>query len=126
MPFVRIDVPAGTPAAFRADLSEAIQRSLHDALGVPMEERFHVIVEHQAGGIIVDPSYLGVQRSPNAVIIQVVLNRGRDAEKKKRFYAKLAEEANARTGIRREDIVVNLIEVGREDWSFGNGEAQLA
>jgi hypothetical protein len=31
-----------------------------------------------------------------------------------------------RIGLRPEDLVVNLVEVKRENWSFGSGEAQLA
>jgi 4-oxalocrotonate tautomerase len=29
-------------------------------------------------------------------------------------------------GVRREDVLVNLVEVARENWSFGNGIAQYA
>jgi hypothetical protein len=29
-------------------------------------------------------------------------------------------------GHRREDVFIGLVEVARENWSFGNGEAQYA
>lgn len=125
MPLVRVDMLAGKSPELRAALGEAVQSALHGALDVPLEERFQVIAEHPPGGLVVDPGYLGVARSADAIIVQVTLNRGRDAAKKKLF-ATLAAALQAATGIRREDVVVSLVEVGREDWSFGNGEAQLA
>ena len=126
MPLVRIDLPAGRPPADRVALGDAVQQALHDALGVPIDERFQVIAEHPPGNLLVDPGYLGVVRSPDAVLIQVTLNRGRDAGRKRHFFAVLADALHERVGLRREDVVVSLVEVGREDWSFGNGEAQLA
>ncbi len=125
MPLVRIDMPVGRPPEVRAALGDAVQQALHDALGVPMAERFQVIAEHPPGGLVVDPGYLGVARSAEAVVIQVTLNRGRDADKKKHLFATLADLLHARVGLRREDVVVSLVEVGREDWSFGNGQEQL-
>jgi cytochrome bd ubiquinol oxidase subunit I len=39
--------------------------------------------------------------------------------------ATLADGLRERIGLRPEDLVVNLVEVKRENWSFGSGEAQL-
>ena len=126
MPFTRIDLPAGKSTEYRAAVADAVQLSLHEALGVPSAERFQVVAEHSPGALIIDPGYLGVSRSADAMVVQVFLNRGRDTELKQKFYATLADQLQARVGLRREDVVVNLVEVGRDDWSFGNGEAQLA
>ncbi|RYB01683.1 tautomerase family protein [Lichenibacterium ramalinae] len=126
MPLVRVDMPAGRSPEVRAALGDAIQQALHDALGVPLAERFQVIAEHPPGGLVVDPGYLGIARSAEAVIVQVTLNRGRDAASKRHFHATLADALQAATGMRREDLVVSLVEAGPEDWSFGNGDAQLA
>ena len=125
MPLARIELPAGKPAAYRRDVADAVQQALHDALGVPMEERFQIVTEHAPGELVVDPSYLGVVRSPEAVIVQVFLNAGRDAERKQAFFRTLADALHARTGLRREDVLVSLVEVQRADWSFGDGDAQL-
>ena len=126
MPLTRIDMPAGKSPEHRAAVGDCVQEALHAALGVPREERFQVLTEHAPGTLVIDPGYLGISRSPDAVIVQVFLNRGRDAGLKRKFYAALAERLHARAGLRPEDVVVSLVEVGREDWSFGNGEAQLA
>lgn len=126
MPLTRIDMPAGKTPEHRAAVADAVQEALHAALGVPQEERFQVLAEHAPGAFVIDGGYLGVTRSPDAIIVQVFLNRGRDAGLKRRFYAALADGLRACVGLRREDLVVSLVEVGPEDWSFGNGEAQLA
>jgi cytochrome d ubiquinol oxidase subunit I len=38
----------------------------------------------------------------------------------------LADRLHERIGLCPEDLVVNLVEVKHENWSFGSGEAQLA
>ncbi len=45
---------------------------------------------------------------------------------KKAFYAAVADGLHERVGLRREDVVIGLVEVKKENWSFGNGEAQYA
>jgi 4-oxalocrotonate tautomerase len=75
--------------------------------------------------LIVTPSYLGISHGKDPVIVQVTLNAGRTVEQKRAFYARLADDLQA-LGIRREDVIVGLVEVSKENWSFGNGEAQYA
>lgn len=125
MPLVRIDMPAGKPAEYRSALARMVQTAMHDALGVPMAERFQIITEHQAANLSIDRNYLDVGRSADAMIIQVTLIEGRTAETKQAFYKALADGLEHALGLRREDVVVSLVEVGRADWSFGDGGAQL-
>ncbi len=124
MPLVRIDMPAGKATSYRAKVVATVQSAMHDALKVPMAEQFQIVGEHAAGDLSIDRSYLGIQRSADAILIQITLNEGRDAETKKVFYKALADALHESVGLRREDVLVNLIEVKPEDWSFGNGEAQ--
>ena len=126
MPLVRIDIPEGWPASHGTAVGDAVTEALHAMMGVPPAERFQVVTAHPPAGLSIDPGYLGVDRSADAVIVQVFLNAGRDAATKRRFYAALADRLHEAIGLRREDLVINLAEVKPEDWSFGNGEAQLA
>ena len=125
MPLVRVELPTGKPAEYRAAVSEAIQQAMHAALKVPPEERFHIFTEHAPADLVIDRTYLGIKRSADAIVVQVTLNEGRDAEVKRGFYRTLADGLRGRVGLRPEDLVVNLVEVKRENWSFGRGEAQL-
>lgn len=125
MPLVRVELPAGKPAEYRTAVGEAIQQAMHAALKVPLGERFHIFTEHAPGDLLIDRIYLGIERSANAIVVQVTLNEGRDTDVKRSFYRTLAEGLRERVGLRLEDLVVNLVEVKRENWSFGRGEAQL-
>lgn len=85
-----------------------------------------VLQAHDPQSLQIDPEYLGVARGPGAVVIQITLNQGRSVDMKKAFYARTAELLQQTAGIRPEDVLISLVEVSKENWSFGNGEAQYA
>jgi 4-oxalocrotonate tautomerase len=126
MPLVRIDLAGGKPATYRETISDVVYTAMVQALGVPEDDRFMVISEHSGGDLIVDPGYLGIRRTPDAVLIQLTLNEGRHVAQKQAFYKAVADGLNQRVGLRREDVFISLVEVKKENWSFGNGEAQYA
>ena len=125
MPLVRIDLRKGKQAAYR----EAISRIVHEALvsvGVPKDDRFQVINEHDSENFVFDPNYLDIRRTEDLVIIQITWNEGRTVEQKKALYKAIADGLAAALSLRREDVFISLVEVKRENWSFGNGIAQYA
>lgn len=125
MPLARIDIPVGKSADYGKTVGGVVYDTMVSVLNVPQNDRFQVIGEHQVGtGLIADPNYLGVNRSENVLFVQLTLNEGRSVEAKQAFYKALADGLNARLGLRREDLVINLVEVKKENWSFGNGIAQ--
>jgi phenylpyruvate tautomerase PptA (4-oxalocrotonate tautomerase family) len=126
MPLARIDLIAGKPAAYRKTIGEVVYDSMIATLNVPKDDRFQVIHEVAPDNFVADPTYLGIQRTPDCVIIQVTLNAGRSVEVKRAFYKAIADGLHERLGLRREDVFINLVEVAKENWSFGNGEAQYA
>jgi 4-oxalocrotonate tautomerase len=126
MPLARIDLPTGKPPDYRAAIGEVIYNAMIGVLNVPKNDRFQIFTEHVASNLVIDPTYLGVQRSKDAIIIQVTLNEGRSLDMKKAFYKAVADGLHEKVGLRREDVFINLVEVKKENWSFGNGEAQYA
>ena len=126
MPLVRIDLPRGSTPERRQAIADVVYGALRATLDVPDGDRFQVIAEHDDDCLLIDPGYLGVTRSRQAMIIQVTLSRGRTREKKLAFYRAVADGLHAAVGLRREDVFINLVEVTPEDWSFGNGVAQYA
>jgi phenylpyruvate tautomerase PptA (4-oxalocrotonate tautomerase family) len=126
MPLVRIALRAGSDAAFRAALSESVHQAMVAAIGIPPDDRFQVITEHAADALVYDPRYLGIERSPGIVVLQITISAGRTVEQKKALFARIADNLARSPGVRREDVFVNLVEVAKENWSFGNGEAQYA
>ena len=126
MPLARIDRAAGKPAAYRATIGDVVYDAMTATLNVPADDRFQIITEHGDGDLVVSATYLGIERTRDAVLIQLTLNEGRTVEKKQAFYKAVADGLNERLGLRREDVFINLVEVKKENWSFGNGEAQYA
>ena len=89
----------------------------------PVKKIFEISnTEHPADGLIYDPTYLGIERSDDIVFIQITLNMGRSVEQKRVLYRRIAELLGKEPGVRPEDVLVNLVEVAKENWSFGNGE----
>jgi 4-oxalocrotonate tautomerase len=127
MPLVRIDHAAGKPPVYRAAISQGVQDALHRTFDVPADDLFQVIAEHVPGTAIVHaPSYLGIEYSDELVIIQITCSATRSLEQKKALYAAIADNLAADPGLRRQDVMISLVEVGKDDWSFGNGMAQYA
>jgi 4-oxalocrotonate tautomerase len=126
MPLTRIDLAEGQPAGYRQTIGEVVYDAMIETLGVPEGDRFQVITEHAAQNFIFDADYLGIHRSKDCVFIQVTLLSGRDAGQKSAFYKAIADGLHKRLEMRREDVLINLVEVSKENWSFGNGEAQYA
>ena len=126
MPLARIDLPAGKPPEYGRAVADVVYKAMIETLNAPKDDRFQVISEHTPNTLVIDPTYLGIQRSADALIIQLILNEGRTVEVKKSFYKAVADGLHERVGLRREDVVIALVEVKKENWSFGNGTAQYA
>ncbi len=126
MPFVRIDVTEGKSPEFRKTIGEIVYRAMTEVINVPQGDKFQVITEHPVEELNVAESYLGIRYTGDIILIQITLNQGRTVELKKAFYKRIAEELHRQLKIRPEDVVINLVEVPKENWSFGNGVAQYA
>lgn len=126
MPLVRIDVLQGKSAEYRRLLGNCVHEALTATFNVPNDDRFQIITEHAPNDFIVDANYLGIQRTADCVIIQITANDTRSVEQKRALFKAIADNLNRQLGLRREDVFVSLVEVRKENWSFGNGEAQYA
>lgn len=126
MPLVRISLMKGKPEGFGKKVGAVVYRAMADTISVPAKDNFQIITEHDSNGLIYDPSYLDIPRSDGIVFIQITLNEGRSVEAKKALYRTVAERLHAELGVRVADVFVNLVEVKKENWSFGNGIAQYA
>jgi 4-oxalocrotonate tautomerase len=125
MPFVRIDLRKVKDAAYRQEIGRVVYEALV-GVGVPTNDRFQVIAEHEAENFLFDADYLGIHRTEELVIIQITWNEGRSTEQKKALYKAIADGFHSVVALRHEDVFINLVEVKKENRSFGNGEAQYA
>jgi 4-oxalocrotonate tautomerase len=124
MPLVRISLREGKTAEYKKALADGVHRAMIEALDVPALDRFQVVTEHPAGDLIYDPTYLSVQRTDNIVLVQITLSTGRKPPQKRKLFKLMADLLAESPGLRPQDLMVSLVEVAWENWSFGNGEAQ--
>jgi phenylpyruvate tautomerase PptA (4-oxalocrotonate tautomerase family) len=122
MPLARIDLAQGKTPEYRATVADVVYAKIVGVLEAPDGDRFMVIGEHAPENFVFDPRFLGIERSPDLIIIQVTSTVGNTKEQKLAFFRQMADELNRRLNVRREDVFINLVFVDREDWSFGNGE----
>jgi 4-oxalocrotonate tautomerase len=124
MPLVRVDLRRGKSAAHKRAVADGIYRALRETFTVPEEDRFIVITEHDDDGFIYSDNYLDIARSADLVFIQITVTNSRGVEQKKALFARIVAVLAENPGLRREDVFINLLEVLKENWSFGNDIAQ--
>jgi phenylpyruvate tautomerase PptA (4-oxalocrotonate tautomerase family) len=124
MPFVRIDLVRGKSVQYRKALGDIVYKAMVDVINVPENDKFQVITEHAPEELNVAESYMGNRYSNDVILIQITLSSGRSIDLKKTFYKRIVDDLHDQLKIRREDVVINLVEVAKENWSFGGGIAQ--
>jgi 4-oxalocrotonate tautomerase len=127
MPLVRIDVSKDTSAERIRAAGQAVYGAMVEIANVPPHDRFQVVTRHAVDEIIYpEEGYLGIEYTRDIIIIQVTWVGGRSTDVKKKFYKRIADELHEKQGVRKQDVWISLVDSGREDWSFGNGEMQYA
>ena len=126
MPLVRIALRAGTALADQRAIADQVHQALVETITVPPADRFQLISEFAADQFIYDPAYLNIPRTDQLVVLQITISAGRSVEQKRMLYRRITELLAERPGIRPEDVFINVIEVAKENWSFGQGVAQYA
>jgi len=115
MPLATISLRQGTTREYRRAIADSVHAAMMDALGLPADDRFQLVLEHAPENMIHDRWFFGVERSEQSVFIQIVINR-RDVSEKRRLFARIAENLAASPGVRPEDVFIGLIEVAPENW----------
>jgi phenylpyruvate tautomerase PptA (4-oxalocrotonate tautomerase family) len=127
MPLVRINLSKDASPAVVKTISEAVYEAMINVANVPEHDKFQIISRHTPDELVYPAEgYLGIDYTPGIVFIQVTWNAGRTIEVKKAFYRAVADGIHTKAGLRKEDIWISLVDVARENWSFGNGEMQYA
>ncbi|MEX2164281.1 MAG: tautomerase family protein [Sulfuricaulis sp.] len=126
MPLVRIALLQGKSPEYRKQIGDVVHRAMVEKINCPPQDRFQLITEHARDNFLYAPVYLGIPHSDNLVIIQITLNEGRTTELKKALYQAIVEGLQKEIGLDKQDVFIGLIEVKKENWSFGNGLAQYA
>jgi 4-oxalocrotonate tautomerase len=125
MPLTQIYLRSGKPPDYRRAIADGIQKALTDAINVPAEERFQIIIELDHENLVFDTGFRNVSRSQDFMMILITLKSGRSNSLKQALYQSIVRELALNPGVRSEDVMIVLRENGAADWSFGNGAAQL-
>lgn len=126
MPLTRVSLLKGKPPEYRRAILDGLYQAMREAFDVPEDDRFMTIDEYDKSNFHYGANYLGIARDDDLVIVQITVNNTRGPEQKKALFACIAELLAKNPGIKPENIFVNLLEVQKENWSFGNGIAQYA
>jgi phenylpyruvate tautomerase PptA (4-oxalocrotonate tautomerase family) len=124
MPLLYVDMIEGRTPAEIQELLDAIHDAVVEAFQVPQRDRYQVVRTHPAHEIVTLDTGLGITRSSQQVVLQVV-SRRRPRDFKERFYKLLASNLAERCGLDPADLIVSITENDDADWSFGYGRAQF-
>jgi 4-oxalocrotonate tautomerase len=126
MPLVRVSLRRGKSDDYKKAIGDGVYKAMREAFNVPEEDRFVVVSEHSKSEFQFSKTYLDIARSDDLVIVQITANNTRTTEQKKALFARIAELLSQHPGLRKEDVFISLVDVPKENWSFGNGIAQYA
>jgi 4-oxalocrotonate tautomerase len=126
MPLSRVSLLKGKPPEYRKAILDGLYQAMREVFDVLEDDRFMTIDEHDKSNFLCGENYLEIARDDDLVIVQITVNNTRGPEQKKALFARIAELLARNPSIRLENIFVNLLEVTKENWSFGNGIAQYA
>ncbi|MEU1590488.1 tautomerase family protein [Micromonospora sp. NPDC005710] len=124
MPITRIAIREGKSDTYKQALLSQIYEAMRETVKIKDGDRFMAITEHGESEFAYG-DFLGVQRSADLVQIQVFWTSGKSADAKLAMYRAIVERLGRDPGVRPEDVLISVVETGTENWSFGNGEAQL-
>jgi 4-oxalocrotonate tautomerase len=126
MPLVRVSLRQGKSDDYKRAIGDGVYKAMREAFNVPEEDRFVVVSEHSESEFQFSKTYLDIARSDDLVIIQITANNTRTVEQKKALFARVVELLSVNPGLRKQDVFISLVDVPKENWSFGNGVAQYA
>jgi 4-oxalocrotonate tautomerase len=126
MPLVRIDLSKKHSESFAQQVGDIVYKVMREQINVPEDDKFQIITRHDASELNIPKSYLGIEYSEEIIFIQATISFGRSTDIKKNLYKAICKTLVDSLKVRPQDVFINLLEVSKENWSFGNGEMQYA
>jgi 4-oxalocrotonate tautomerase len=126
MPFVRIALPATVSTAHQSEISNSVHEAMVETFNVPPADKFQILNRHSLDELICTDEFLGVKHSKDVLMIQITCSFGRSVEVKKSLYMSIVGKIADRTSFSKSDVIINLVETVKENWSFGDGIAHYA
>lgn len=124
MPLMRFDMQKGRSKEEIKQILDITYQVASAEFHLLPHDRYQVVTQHDPEEMIIEDVGLGLKRTKDFVLISLT-SSPRTKEDKINFYDKLVKELHEKTGISPEDVMINITPNTKEDWSFGNGEAQF-
>jgi phenylpyruvate tautomerase PptA (4-oxalocrotonate tautomerase family) len=126
MPLTQVRLRAGKSEAYRQAIFDSLYQAMRETFNVPEDDQFMAITEHEQANFRYGATYFDIARSDDLVLIQLTVSNTRTIDQKKALFLRITELLGEKPGIRPEDVFINLVEVMKENWSFGHGLAHYA
>ncbi|MGU7768669.1 tautomerase family protein [Burkholderia sp. MR1-5-21] len=127
MPVFHAHIPKGRfSREQKIAMGNALNQSLVESLNIPKEDRFVILSEHGEDELFIHPTFMDMNRTPNAMIVTVLIGAHRPTSDKKALLAAIPRILERDVGISQDDVFIALVPVPNENFSFGRGIAQLA
>ncbi|KRG08625.1 tautomerase family protein [Staphylococcus sp. NAM3COL9] len=124
MPLIKLDMIKGREKEEIKSILDITYNVMLDAFQAPKGDKYLIVNQHEDYEMDILDTGLGVERT-DEVIVFTIVSRPRTKEQKTTFYKNLVDTLHDKVGIRKEDIMISLVENTDENWSFFNGEAQF-
>ena len=117
MPTVQVDLRRELFQEKGTAISEAIHAGLIEGLDMQADDLFQVFRPHDEGEIVFSPDFGGADRR-DLVLLRITMVHMFPVDAKRRMYAALVKHLEA-AGLRHDDLLISVVEVGFEDWYAG-------
>lgn len=120
MPLIQIDLKRSLYIEKGNAISQGIHMGLVEALGMDTTDLFHVFRPHDDGEIIYSPTYDDRDRC-DLIVIHITMVAMFSHEQKKNAFKEITKRL-VENGIRRDDLLICVVENPAENWSLGERE----
>ncbi|MEH7460447.1 tautomerase family protein [Bacillus sp. JJ1127] len=129
MPFVNVYYPESLSNKEELKkVSTSIHRSLIEHFEVPENDYFQMFFPYPSNQFFYDPYYLlegDKKRTEKIMHVSITCGPGRTINQKKKLYQSISKTISDHLDISTADIFITLNETSAENWSFGQGVAQM-
>ncbi|MDZ5480328.1 tautomerase family protein [Bacillus thuringiensis] len=129
MPFVNVYYPDGQLNKEELKtVSNSIHHSLIEHFEIPENDYFQMFLPYPPNQFFYDPHYLlegEEKRTEKIMHVAITCGPGRTINQKKSLYQSISKTISNHLNISTTDIFITLNETSVENWSFGQGIAQM-
>jgi hypothetical protein len=93
-------------------------------LGVPSANRFQIVAEQDIE-LVKDSRPLAGATTKCSAIVMIYLTARYSGRKTRALFGRITELLDSELQIQARDVVIGLVHVAKENWSFGYAEAQF-